>query len=83
MCAWYFSPDDFDADKESEVVHRVRADGLLPLPVKKQLILCWFDTVYSKLIGDSVDVSASRANLSHFISSTGFSDLEGWLDADA
>lgn len=76
MCDWYFDPDDYDETREAEIIHRVRSDAVLTIFEKKELILCWFDTVYGEWSGTRFDTAAARARMSAWLTENNYDTFE-------
>lgn len=80
-CDWYFDPEDYDPDLEDEIIYRVRSDPNLDWFTKKELILCWFDTVYGEAAGLTIDVTYARHRAGEWLEENGFRSFEHFLHA--
>ncbi|MEM4413214.1 MAG: hypothetical protein QXD59_02950 [Candidatus Caldarchaeum sp.] len=80
ICWDYFDPDDFDPQREDEIIFRIRSSPNLPREVKKLLIQCWFDVVYGgnrpPSLARELSGAAMRAALKR-LGAQSFEDLLG------
>lgn len=79
ICWDYFLPDEFDPNRQDEIIHLVRSDPNLSREQKKLLILCWFQVVYGGS-GPPEDIQRRTSQaIKAMLASSPFRSLEDML----